>query len=116
MDNGLHDTGLPDRALHDDALATAPLVQIEKVSKRFGRKAVLKRVELQIAAGEVVALLGDNGAGKSTLMRMVAGLSRPDRGAVLLGGGGLCAGGARTTPLHWLCGPRSAALRRFDRN
>ena len=63
-----------------------PLIQISGVRKRFGSKWVLKGVDLSIAKGETVALLGANGAGKSTLMRIVAGLSQPDRGEVRLGG------------------------------
>ena len=62
------------------------LVQICDVQKRFGRKRVLKHVNLNVEAGEVVSLLGANGAGKSTLMRIVAGLSKPDQGEVTLGG------------------------------
>ncbi len=66
--------------------AAKPLIEIEGVYKRYGRKPVLRGVDLRVAEGEVVALLGGNGAGKSTLVRIVAGLSRPDRGAVRLGG------------------------------
>ena len=62
------------------------LISIQNVYKRYGRKRVLNGVDLQIGEGQVMALLGANGAGKTTLMRIVAGLSRPDRGEVLLGG------------------------------
>ncbi len=62
------------------------LISIQNVHKRYGRKRVLNGVDLRIAEGQVMALLGSNGAGKTTLMRIVAGLSRPDRGEVLLGG------------------------------
>ncbi|OUC09730.1 hypothetical protein RY27_01065, partial [Litorilinea aerophila] len=54
--------------------------------KRFGRKAVLRGVDLSVAEGEVMALLGANGAGKTTLMRIVSGLAKPEQGEVILGG------------------------------
>lgn len=64
----------------------APLIAVRKVYKRYGRKTVLKGVDLGVAAGQVMALLGANGAGKSTLMRMVAGLTQPSSGEIALGG------------------------------
>jgi heme ABC exporter ATP-binding subunit CcmA len=68
----------------DDAL-----IQVRNVQKRYGRKRVLTGVELEVPQGQVLALLGANGAGKSTLMRIVAGLAKPDRGEVILGGASL---------------------------
>lgn len=62
------------------------LIVARKVAKRYGRKRVLNSVDLVVPQGEVMALLGANGAGKSTLMRIISGLTRPDRGEVLLGG------------------------------
>jgi heme exporter protein A len=63
-----------------------PLIQVSGLYKRFGRKSVLRGVELKVAAGQVMALLGDNGAGKSTLLRIISGLAKADRGDVLLDG------------------------------
>lgn len=54
--------------------------------KRYARKHVLRGIELDVAAGQVMALLGDNGAGKSTLLRIISGLAKADRGDVLLDG------------------------------
>lgn len=62
------------------------LISAQNVRKRYGRKQVLRGVNLSVAAGQVVALLGANGAGKTTFMRIVSGLLRPDRGAIELGG------------------------------
>ena len=55
-------------------------------------------VELEVAAGETVAILGPNGAGKSTVLSVVAGLLRPDRGRVVLDGRALTGDGAFVPP------------------
>lgn len=55
-------------------------------TKRFDGRAVLDRVALDVAEGEVVALLGASGCGKTTLLRLVAGLETPDEGEVWIGG------------------------------
>lgn len=70
---------------HTNGAASTAIIQVQDVRKRFGRKMVLRQVNLAVGQGEVVALLGPNGAGKTTMMRIIAGLSRPDRGEVLLG-------------------------------
>jgi heme exporter protein A len=59
---------------------------VSGLHKRYGRKNVLRGVDLRVAAGQVMALLGDNGAGKSTLMRVISGLAKADRGDVFLSG------------------------------
>ena len=64
------------------------LIQLDEVTKRYngsGRPA-LHAVGLQVAAGEAVAIMGPSGSGKSTLLNLVAGLDRPTRGAVTVGG------------------------------
>jgi signal transduction histidine kinase/ABC-type multidrug transport system ATPase subunit len=69
------------------APARSPLLQVRGLSKRFGRHVVLDEVDLEVHAGELVALVGENGAGKSTLVRCIAGTLTPDAGAVHLSGG-----------------------------
>jgi ABC-type multidrug transport system ATPase subunit len=59
-----------------------PAVDLEGVSKVFGRFAALHDLNASLAPGRLYALLGENGAGKTTLLRIIAGLARPTRGKV----------------------------------
>jgi sulfonate transport system ATP-binding protein len=59
-----------------------PAVGVRAVTRRFGSTTALDGVELSIAAGEFVALLGRSGSGKSTLLRLLAGLDSPTRGEI----------------------------------
>jgi len=80
---------LPCRPLRniEVTLSTQALpVQVQNVSKIYGRTAVLRDVSLELDAGRFYVLRGENGAGKSTLMRIVAGLSRPTHGSVRIFG------------------------------
>jgi multiple sugar transport system ATP-binding protein len=61
-------------------------VRLEQVEKRFGDVAAVSGIDLTIADGEFVVLLGPTGAGKTTTLRLIAGLEKPDRGRVLIGG------------------------------
>ncbi|MEL3891124.1 ABC transporter ATP-binding protein [Ferrovibrio sp. MS7] len=63
----------------------APLT-IKAVSKQYGPTTVLDRVDLDIAAGELVTLLGPSGCGKTTLLRAIAGLVTPDSGSISIDG------------------------------
>ncbi|EFL28430.1 MULTISPECIES: ATP-binding cassette domain-containing protein [Streptomyces] len=63
-------------------MAAPPLLTLRGVSKRFGGVQALVDVDLQIRAGEVVALVGDNGAGKSTLVKVIAGVGPADQGVI----------------------------------
>ncbi|WP_175728419.1 ATP-binding cassette domain-containing protein [Burkholderia ambifaria] len=73
-------------------------VTLSGVSKRFGTRTVLDNVELGIARGSFVAIVGRSGCGKSTLLRLVAGLETPSSGALVTRGEG---GGALDTRIMY---------------
>ncbi|TWG55098.1 ATP-binding cassette domain-containing protein [Aminobacter sp. J44] len=58
------------------------LLSLRNVSKQFGAVTALSDIELDVHAGEVVALVGDNGAGKSTLVKILAGVHQPTSGTI----------------------------------
>jgi ABC-type multidrug transport system ATPase subunit len=75
-------------------------LDVRAVSKRYGRRPVLRDVHLRVREGEVAAVVGANGCGKSTLLRICAGLISPDRGEVRLHGSvGYCPQDAGTCDL-----------------
>jgi branched-chain amino acid transport system ATP-binding protein len=67
-------------------MSAAPLLEVRALRAGYGRTEVLRNVNLVIAQGEIVALLGSNGAGKSTLNRAISGLLRPRTGDILFDG------------------------------
>jgi D-xylose transport system ATP-binding protein len=58
------------------------LLSLKGVSKNFGAVSALTNINLEVYAGEVVALVGDNGAGKSTLVKTLAGVHQPSSGSI----------------------------------
>jgi len=65
------------------------LLSVRDITKGFGgatRRAVLRSVNLDVSAGEYVAIMGESGVGKSTMLNIIAGLETPDTGEVLLDG------------------------------
>jgi sulfonate transport system ATP-binding protein len=75
-----------ERGEEGDAAVTAvtagPAVALRSISKRYGERIVLDRLNLSIEKGSFVAIVGRSGCGKSTLLRLVAGLEAPDDGAL----------------------------------
>jgi putative ABC transport system ATP-binding protein len=67
------------------------VLKLVAVSKRFGARTVLKRISLELAAGEYVAILGESGIGKSTLLNAIAGLEPVDSGEIFFDGTDLAA-------------------------
>jgi simple sugar transport system ATP-binding protein len=65
---------------------TAPLIEVQSVSKYFGSVIALKDISMSVHAGEVMCLLGDNGAGKSTLIKILSGVHRPSDGHYMFEG------------------------------
>lgn len=62
------------------------MIQVRKLIKRFGPKTVLKGLDFEVQPGEFVAILGPNGAGKTTFLRILASLSKPLAGEVVIAG------------------------------
>jgi ribose transport system ATP-binding protein len=80
---------------------TGPAVlQVRRASKRFGAVVALDEVSLDVARGEVLALLGDNGAGKSTLVKAISGVHGLDSGSILLDGEDITTAGAMAVRAH----------------
>src|SRR5947209_20570074 len=64
----------------------APALEMRVITKSFAGNSVLAGVSLCVAAGEVHALVGEKGAGKSTLVKVLAGVSQPDAGEIIIEG------------------------------
>ncbi len=67
-------------------MATTPLIEFIEVSKSFGEKKVLDRVNLKVYPGEVTTIIGKSGVGKSVTLKLMIGLEKPDRGEILYNG------------------------------
>jgi len=65
---------------------TPPLLQVRSLTRRFAGIAAVDHVDLTVASGELVGLIGPNGSGKTTLMNCITGVLRPQRGEVLVDG------------------------------
>jgi branched-chain amino acid transport system ATP-binding protein len=65
---------------------TAPLLDVQEITVRFGGILALDSISVAVAPGEIVGFLGPNGAGKSTLFNVVGGFLRAERGRILLEG------------------------------
>jgi lipopolysaccharide export system ATP-binding protein len=73
---------------HNNIVVNPPktgVLRCEELVKRYGQRAVVNQVSVEVHPGEIVGLLGPNGAGKTTTFYMLVGLVRPNEGRVLLG-------------------------------
>lgn len=62
------------------------MLKVEGISKSFGETQIIKQISMELREGEIVSLLGVSGGGKTTLFNVIAGLSLPDEGRILLDG------------------------------
>ncbi|HBH97264.1 MAG TPA: ABC transporter ATP-binding protein, partial [Candidatus Omnitrophica bacterium] len=60
----------------------SPLLEINRLTKRFGGVVALSEVTVTVEAHEIVGLIGPNGAGKTTLFNCITGLLRPEEGTI----------------------------------
>lgn len=63
-----------------------PIIRMQRLTKRFGGKEVLKNLSLSVEPGALALLTGPSGSGKSTLLRLIAGMETPNRGRVIVNG------------------------------
>ncbi len=66
--------------------ASAPILALDKISKRFGAIVIAESLDLELARGEALGIIGPNGAGKTTLFGIINGIVPPDSGRVLYEG------------------------------
>jgi putrescine transport system ATP-binding protein len=78
------------------------VIAVAAVTKRFGETAAVDGVSLEVADGELLALLGPSGCGKTTLLRLIAGLERPDTGRVSIGGADMTAAPPYARPVNMM--------------
>jgi putative ABC transport system ATP-binding protein len=72
-----------------DSSNSPPMLSIHALAKRYAvprERTVLRNVDLELHAGDYVAIMGESGVGKSTLLNLIAGLDRPDAGTILFDG------------------------------
>ena len=79
-----------------------PIVRIEGLTRRFGTVAAVDGIDLDVARGELFALLGGSGCGKTTLLRMLAGLEIPDAGRILIDGQDMTSTPAHLRPVNMM--------------
>jgi phospholipid/cholesterol/gamma-HCH transport system ATP-binding protein len=81
-----------------------PLIEFKDVTKRFGPRTILERVNLRIYAEQVTTIIGLSGSGKSVLLKHIVGLLKPDEGTILF----------RGKPFHQMKKKKSRCLFRPD--
>jgi iron(III) transport system ATP-binding protein len=76
----------------------AVVLELDRVSKRFGSETVIDDLSLSVREGEIVTLLGPSGCGKTTTLRLISGLERPDGGDIRLRGDSVAGAGSFVAP------------------
>src|SRR6266851_3348329 len=77
---------MPSEAPNKSSEREAPPVCVESLSKSFGKQTVLNGINLEVAQGETLSVLGRSGTGKSVLLKLIIGLHKPDSGSVHVNG------------------------------
>ena len=89
-DEGMSSAVLPSRTDADAPAGAATAVRLEGVRRTFaiaeGQRPVLRSLDVELGAGEIVAVVGPSGCGKSTLLRLIAGLDTPTSGSISIDG------------------------------
>lgn len=75
-----------------------PVLELEGVTKRFGRQTAVEELSLRVYEGELLTLLGPSGCGKTTTLRLMAGLERPSAGEIRIGGESVAGNGRFCEP------------------
>ncbi|WP_224362122.1 ATP-binding cassette domain-containing protein [Hyalangium versicolor] len=69
-----------------ESAGAPPLLEVEGLTKSFGKVSAIEGISMSVRAGEVMCVLGDNGAGKSTLIKTLSGVHPPDSGRMIISG------------------------------
>lgn len=77
---------MPDEGPNKSNKKEKPPVQVRSLSKSFGEQTVLNGINLEVAQGETVSVLGRSGTGKSVLLKLIIGLHKPDAGSIRIHG------------------------------
>src|ERR687887_313853 len=88
-----------------------PLLEVQRVTRRFGGIVALDGVSLDVGEGEIVGLIGPNGAGKTTVFNLVTRLYRPDAGDIRFEGESLLRAAPHDVPRLGIARPRARGAR-----
>jgi phospholipid/cholesterol/gamma-HCH transport system ATP-binding protein len=77
---------MPSEETKKSSEKNAPPVRLSSLSKSFGQQAVLKGINMEVAEGETLSILGRSGTGKSVLLKLMIGLAKPDSGSIRVHG------------------------------
>ena len=77
---------MPSEAPNKSSKKESPPVQVRSLSKSFGEQTVLNGINLEVAQGETLSVLGRSGTGKSVLLKLIIGLHKPDSGSIRVHG------------------------------